>query len=157
MSENQNFYSKGNKLRRLLVLPFLFLAWFAPHKNLRVFFHRLRGVRIGKNVEIGYFCIIGNVHPNMINIENNAIITARVTILEHDNSYYYTGRGKVKFGEVNIGSNAFIGIGSVIMPGINIGSNAIVGSMSFVNKNVTENTVVAGNPAKSLELKPIIN
>jgi maltose O-acetyltransferase len=150
MSENQEFYAKGNKLKRFLTLPFLFFAWFAPHKTLRVFFHRLRGVQIGENVEVGYFCIIGNVHPQMITIENNAVITARVTILEHDNSYFYTGKGKVKFGKVHIDNNAFIGIGSVIMPGVNIGSNAIVGALSFVNKNVLPNTVVAGNPAKEI-------
>ena len=144
--------AKGNTLRRLFGLPFLMLAWFAPHKTIRVFFHKLRGVRIGKGVEIGYFCIIGNVHPEMVEIEDEAVITARVTILEHDNSYFYTGRGDVKFGEVRIGRRAFVGIGSVIMPGVSIGERAIVGSLTFVNRNVVAESIVVGNPGRALEL-----
>lgn len=151
MNTNQNYYAKGNFLWRLFTTPLLFLAWFAPHKSLRVLFHKLRGVRIGNNVEIGYFCIIGNVHPEMVFIGDNAVVTARVTILEHDNSYFYTGRGNVKFGEVRIGNNAFIGIGSVLMPGITVGDNSIVGALSFVNRSIIPNTIVAGNPAKTIK------
>jgi acetyltransferase-like isoleucine patch superfamily enzyme len=150
MKKIQDKNASGNSFKRLLKLPFLFPAWFAPHNNLRVFFHRMRGVKIGMNVEIGYFCIIGNVHPEMIIIEDNSIITARVTILEHDNSYYYTGRGDVKIGVVRIGKGSFVGIGSVIMPGISVGDNAIIGSLSFVNKDVPPNAIFAGNPARIL-------
>jgi len=102
-------------------------------------------------VEIGYLCFIGHVHPRMIHIEDNAIITSGVTILEHDNSYYYTNRGNVKLGEVFIGDRAFIGTGSVIMPGVRIGANAIVGSLSLVNKDVPANEIVVGNPARLLK------
>lgn len=150
MNNNQQFYSKGNTIKRVLTSPLLFLAWFAPHKMLRVFFHRLRGVNIGKNVEIGYFCIIGNVHPNIINIGDNSVITARTTILDHDNSMYYTGRGDVLYGGVSIGKNVFIGIGSVIMPNVIIHDNVIVGALSFVNKSVSCNSIIGGVPAKVL-------
>jgi acetyltransferase-like isoleucine patch superfamily enzyme len=151
MSDNQKYLAKGHMFKRILMLPFLYLAWFSPHKRLRVFFHRLRGVKIGKNVEIGYFCFIGNVHPQMITIEDNAVITAKVTILEHDNSYYYTNRGNVKFGKVTIGNGAFIGISAVIMPGVTIGANAIIGALSFVNTNIPANEIVAGNPARIIK------
>jgi len=150
-NHNQRYLAKGSALKRILTQPFLFFAWFSPHKSLRVFFHRLRGVKIGKNVEIGYLCFIGHVHPRMIHIEDNAIITSGVTILEHDNSYYYTNRGNVKLGEVFIGDRAFIGTGSVIMPGVRIGANAIVGSLSLVNKDVPANEIVVGNPARLLK------
>lgn len=148
---NQEYLAKGNKLKRLLTQPFLFLAWFSPHKSLRVFFHRLRGVQIGKNVEIGYFCLIGHVHPQMITIEDNAVVTAKVTILEHDNSLYYTKRGNVKFGKVTVGNGAFIGENAVIMPGVKIGAHSIVGALTFVNKNVPDNEIVVGNPARLLK------
>lgn len=148
---NQKYLAKGNILKRFLTFPFLYLAWFSPHKSMRTFFHRLRGVKIGRNVEIGYFCFIGHVHPQMIIIEDNAVITAKVTILEHDNSLYYTKRGDVKFGEVRIGNRAFIGEGSVIMPGVKIGANAIVGALTFVNKDVPANETVVGNPARFLK------
>ena len=148
---NEEYLARGNKLKRFLTFPFLYFAWFSPHKSLRVFFHRLRGVQIGKNVEIGYFCLIGHVHPQMITIEDNAVITAKVTILEHDNALYYTKRGNVKYGKVIIGKGAFIGEGSIIMPGVEIGECAIVGALTFVNKNVPANETVAGNPARLLK------
>jgi len=151
MEQNQKYLAKGNTFKRLITLPFLFLAWFSPHKGLRVFFHKLRGVKVGKNVEIGYFCIIGNVHPNMIYIDDNAVITARTTILEHDNSLYYTGSGKVKYGKVHVKRNAFIGIGSVIMPGVSIGEGSIIGALSFVNTDVEAFTINAGVPVKKIK------
>lgn len=152
-NNDQNYLAKGNILKRFFGIPFLYLAWFSPHKSLRVFFHRLRGVKIGKNVEIGYFCIIGNVHPGLIEIEDNVIITARVTILDHDNSYYYTGRGEVNIKKVLIKQNAFIGIGSVIMPGVTIGEKTIIGSLAFVNKSIDANQIAVGNPAKIISIR----
>ncbi|HQM43719.1 MAG TPA: acyltransferase [Smithellaceae bacterium] len=151
MKNKNNYYAKGNKIKRFLTFPLLYFAWFSPHKSLRVFFHRLRGVQIGKNVEIGYFCLIGHVHPQMITIEDNAVITAKVTILEHDNALYYTKRGNVKYGKVIIGKGAFVGEGSIIMPGVKIGECAIVGALTFVNKNVPANETVVGNPARLLK------
>ncbi len=143
--------ARGNLLRRILSVLVQGLAWFAPHKSLRVFFHKLRGVKIGKNVEIGYFCIIDNVHPDMVEIEDNVTIAAMSIILAHDNSMYYTHDGDVRFGKVVIKKNAFIGVHSVVLPGVTIGEGAIVGAMSLVNKDVPPNTVVAGIPARIIK------
>ena len=148
MSDNKNLYqAKGRFLCRLRSTVFLLPAWFAPHKMLRVFFHRLRGVKVGKNVEIGYFCIIGHVHPYMIHIDDGAVVTARTTILEHDNTYYYTLGRDVVFGEVYIRRKAFLGIGTVVLPGVEIGSHAIVGALSLVATDVPSYSLAAGTPA----------
>jgi len=143
--------ARGNIWRRIISVLVQGLAWFAPHKSLRVFFHKLRGVKIGKNVEIGYFCIIDNVHPDMVEIEDNVTIAAMSIILAHDNSMYYAQDEDVKFGKVVIKKNAFIGVHSVILPGVTIGEGAIVGAMSLVNKDVPPNTVVAGVPARVIK------
>jgi acetyltransferase-like isoleucine patch superfamily enzyme len=151
VDKSNDFKAKGNVLIRIwssILLPF---AWFSPHSKLRVLFHRLRGVNIGKNVEIGYFCIIGNVHPKMIYIRDNAVITARVTLLEHDNSYYYTNNGVVKFGDIVVEKNAFIGIGSVVLPNITIGESSIIGANSVVIRDVLPRTINAGVPCRKLK------
>lgn len=150
-----HFMAKGHFLSRLRSTVFLLPAWFAPHKSLRCFFHRLRGVEIGRNVEIGYYCIIGNVHPNRIHIDNNAVITANSVILEHDNSYHYTHGGDVRFGDVFVEKGAFIGIGTVVLPGVTIGSHAIVGALSLVKSNVPPYSVVAGQPARVIKQYPV--
>jgi len=150
-NDKNHFKAKGHFWHRLRSTIFLLPAWFAPHKALRVFFHRLRGVDIGENVEIGYFCIIGHVHPNMIHIGDHAVIAAKATILEHDNTYYYTLGQDVAFGEVYIRQNAFLGIGTVVLPGVEIGSHAVVGALSLVTTNVPDYCLAAGIPARLIK------
>ena len=144
--EDNNEEAKGKFWTRIRSILFLLPAWFSPHKSIRVFFHKLRGVNIGKNVEIGYFCIIGNVNPKKITIKDNAVVTARVTILEHDNAYYYTGFGEVNYGEVIVGEGSFIGIGTVILPNINIGAKSIIAANSVVTRSIDAYTVNGGIP-----------
>ena len=128
------------------------LAWIAPHSKLRTMFHRLRGIHIGQNVEIGYRVMIGNVHPENIAIGNNTTIAANTIILDHDNSYFYSRGGDVKLENVVIGNNVFVGVGSVIMPGVSIGDSAIIGSLSFVNRDIPANAVAAGNPVRIISI-----
>ena len=147
--EKDELAGKGKRgILSTLILP---LAWFFPHRKFRTYFHKLRGVNIGRNVEIGYFCIIGNVHPEMITIGDNAVITARTTILEHDNAMYYTGRGNVNSGPVYIKKNAFIGIGAMILPNIIVGEKSIVAPYSVVKNDIPDNVLVAGQPAKIIK------
>ena len=49
---------------------------------------------------------------------------------------------------VVIRRNAWIGAGAVILPGVTVGENAIVAAGAVVTKDVADNTVVAGIPAK---------
>lgn len=51
-------------------------------------------------------------------------------------------------GGVKIGNNVFIGMKSTILKGVHIGNNVIVGANSLVNKDIPDNCVVAGNPAR---------
>ena len=49
---------------------------------------------------------------------------------------------------VKIGDNVWIGMNSCILPGVEIGNNSIIGSGSVVTKNIPENEIWVGNPAK---------
>ena len=71
----------------------------------------------------------------------------RVHILAHDASTK-TFLGYTKIGRVTIGNNVFIGAESVVLPGVTIGNNVVVGANSTVTKDVPDNVVVAGTPAK---------
>jgi acetyltransferase-like isoleucine patch superfamily enzyme len=53
-----------------------------------------------------------------------------------------------------VGSNCWIGYGACILRGATVGDNAIVGTSSVVTKEVPENAVVAGAPARVLRMRP---
>lgn len=151
MKNDSEYKAKGSFLTRFISILFLLPSWFSPHTKLRVFFHKLRGVNIGKNVEIGYFCILGNVHPKLITIEDNVVITAKVVLLEHDNSYYYTRGLDVKIGPVVLKKFSFIGINTVVLPNVTIGERSIVGPNSVVLKDIPSDVIAGGVPAKILK------
>ena len=58
------------------------------------------------------------------------------------------GRSLDAVGPVRIGDDVFIGKNAIILPGVTIGSRVIVGAGAVVGKDVPDNSVVAGNPAR---------
>ena len=58
------------------------------------------------------------------------------------------GKSLDRRGGIKIGNNVFIGMKSTILKGVHIGNNVIIGANSLVNKDIPDNCVVAGNPAK---------
>lgn len=57
----------------------------------------------------------------------------------------------VKTAEVHIKKNAWLGARAIILPGVTIGENAIVGSGAVVTKDVPDNAVVVGSPARVIK------
>ena len=106
-----------------------------------------RGLKVGKNFNRQGHCIIDPPHCWLITIGDNVTLATGVYILAHDAS---TEKiiGYTKVGNVYIGDNVFIGAYATILPNVRIGKNSIVGCGSVVSKNVPDNVVVAGNPAK---------
>jgi sugar O-acyltransferase (sialic acid O-acetyltransferase NeuD family) len=98
------------------------------------------GIFIARNVSINSFT----------SIENDVIINTSATI-DHE---CFIGRGShiapgsVLLGNVKIGKNSFIGANSVVKEGIVIGNNVVIGAGSVVLKNVENNKIIYGNPAK---------
>lgn len=55
------------------------------------------------------------------------------------------------FGKVEIGDNVHIGTDSFVLPGVKIGNNVIIGVASVVTKDIPDNSVAVGVPAKVIE------
>ena len=106
---------------------------------------RQRGVEIGENVDI----IHSNLdydHGYLIKIGNNVTIT-NSTILTHDASLKKT-IGYSKIGRVEIGDDVFIGFGCVVLPNVKIGNRVIIGAGSVVTRDIPDDSVAVGTPAK---------
>lgn len=138
---------------RLRSTAFLLPAWFAPSSSLRAAFHRARGVHIEKDVEIGYMVILDNLFPDFVTIGSGATVSARATVLAHDESHRYTGRGREVVEPTRIGRRSFIGVNAVILPGVTVGERAIVGAGSIVTDSVPNGATVVGVPARAISGK----
>lgn len=125
---------------------------------LKEFVYRLRGeytteklirmgMKVGKNFGRLNGVILDPSHCWLIQIGDNVTMAPRVHILCHDASTKQF-LGYTKIGHVTIGDNVFIGAESVVLPNVTIGSNVIIGANSTVAKDIPDNVVVAGNPAK---------
>lgn len=139
-----------NKLRRMLYGPPV------ETNPSEVMVERLRslGMRIGQRTIFfdPHSCIVDETRPWLVEIGDDVQITHGVIILTHgyDWSVLKGLYGEVlgSSGKVTIGNNVFIGMNTIILKGVTIGNNVIIGAGSLVNKDVPDNCVVAGNPAR---------
>ncbi|HPE06938.1 MAG TPA: acyltransferase [Smithellaceae bacterium] len=115
-------------------------------------------VEIQKNVFIGKNCKISS-HTFIcegVTIEDNVFIGHNVAFINDSFPRATTGDGKLqteadwKVEPTLVKKGASIGSGSTILANVTIGENAIIGAGSVVTKNVPPDTIVAGNPAKTL-------
>lgn len=133
--------SRENRTRALFNRVLQLLARFGPGATtLRVWLHRCRGVRIGKRVWIGYDAIIETAYPYLVEIQDDAAVGIRATIIAH----FRELRGVV------IEEGAFVGPGVIVMPNVRVGKGAVVTAGSVVTVSVAPMTVVQGNPAKPI-------
>jgi len=112
--------------------------------TVRPFLHRLRGIRIGKDVWIGDDVYLENEYPECVELQDGAMIGLRSTIVAHTHGV----------GRIVIGRNAFIGAGSTIVTAGNrllvIGDGAVLMASSLVTGNIEPNTLYGHDSARPL-------
>jgi len=136
-------------LRRLFNYLLQLLAYNCPVNSLRVLFHKLRGVKIGKGVFIGFHVTIDHSFPEYVIIEDYAMLAGGNHLLTHSRApEYFKGKLLSYVAPITIKKYAWIGINSIILPGVTIGEGSVVSAGSVVTENVPPSVVVQGNPAK---------
>jgi len=99
------------------------------------------GVSIGDNCKIRPFVFI----PTGVTIENNVFIGPNVTFT---NDKYPRTHGQWTLARTRVKRDASIGAGTTIIPGVTVGRNALIGAGSTVTKDIPDNAIAVGSPAR---------
>jgi len=105
-----------------------------------------RHTKIGKNVFINHDCSFLDLGG--ITIEDHVQIGPKVSLITENHPLDPSTRKSLDLKSILIKRNAWIGAGAIILPGITIGENSVIAAGAVVNKDVPDNTVVGGVPAK---------
>src|SRR6266478_5620665 len=108
------------------------------------------GVKIGDNCKIRPFVFI----PTGVVIEDNVFIAPNVTFT---NDKHPRAHGEWTQLNTRVKKHASIGAGSTINPGVQIGENALRGPGSVVTKNIPDNAIAVGIPARVVGSRPAPN
>lgn len=126
-------------------------------RDVRLF--RVHGKKDGK-IKIGKRVLLAEGlsldYSGGVEIGDNVWLSEDVMIHTHihllNERRVYSKPGEIKTRPLKIGDFVWIGSRVVILPGVeSIGRNSIVGAGSVVTKDVPEDTVIAGNPAKIIK------
>lgn len=105
-----------------------------------------RNIHIGKNVFINADCKFQD--QGGIYIDDGVLIGHNVVLATINHSEDPKHRGDMVFQPIHIGKNVWLGANVTVLPGVTIGDGAVIAAGAVVTKNVQENTIVAGVPAK---------
>lgn len=118
-----------------------------------------------KTLLIGKRCFIGDyvhivAHEKVI-IGDDCLMASKIFISDTSHGEYSGENSSIPSSIPNnrplstrpviIGNNVWIGEGVTILPGVTIGDGCIIGSNSVVNKNIPNNTIAVGIPAKVIK------
>lgn len=154
LKENNYFVSIGDNNIRGKILDKLTILFDNAALNIIheksvcssfVEWHPHCGILVAGNATINTFVKIGK-----------GVICNTSCSIDHDcviGDYVHIAPSAVLCGNVTVGDYSFIGANSVVKQGITIGENVVVGAGSVVIKDIPDNSVVAGNPAKPLTIK----
>ncbi|MGN0151057.1 MAG: DapH/DapD/GlmU-related protein [Wujia sp.] len=115
---------------------------------------------IGDNFTMGDYNQIEAM--NRIVIGNNVLLASRIYIGDASHGIYkgiiqsspdeIPSNRKINSLGISIGDNVWIGNGVTILPGVRIGKGSVIGAGSVVTKDVPDNCIVVGNPARIIKV-----
>ena len=117
----------------------------SPSLRLKNWLLRRLGATVGEGVAWGLESTPDVFWPELITVEDDAIIGYDATLLCHEFL-----QDEYRTGEVVVGERAMVGAGAIVLPGVEIGADAQVAANSLVAEDVPPGETVAGIPAEPL-------
>lgn len=114
-------------------------AAVSPSARIGIGCHVLANTIVAADAALGAMCIVNN----RASVDHECVLGDGVHIAP----------GAVLCGCVNVADNAMIGANAVVLPRLRIGRNAVVGAGAVVTRDVPDDSIVAGNPARLLGVK----
>jgi len=111
-----------------------------------------RFISLGKNVFINHACSF--LDMGGITIEDDVLIGPKVNLITENHPLNPANRKTLVAKPIVIKRNAWLGAGVTILPGVTVGENAVVAAGAVVSRDVPDNTIVAGVPAKIIKSVP---
>src|SRR3954468_13711717 len=112
-------------------------------------------VEIGAKSVLGQECTISAFQS--VRIGRECILADRVMLIDFDHGVVEVERPIRLQGiykrDVQVGNNCWVGYGACILRGVTIGDNCVVGTTTVVTKDVPDNAVVGGVPARLLRMR----
>ncbi|HAH56005.1 MAG TPA: sugar O-acetyltransferase [Flavobacterium sp.] len=104
----------------------------------------------GENVYFNVNCVV--LDGAKVTIGSNVFIAPNVQIYTANHPLDTESRKTVENAlPISIGNDCWIGGNTVILPGITIGNGCVIGAGSVVTKNIPDNSLAVGNPAKVIK------
>ena len=111
------------------------------------------GVWINRGCEFYGSMLTGNAQ---IVIGDHCALGPRVRVLSATHNYHHLNLPD-EAASVHIGHYVWIGAGATILPGVTVGDGAIVAAASVVTRDVASFSIVAGNPARFLKMRELVD
>ena len=119
-----------------------------PHTSI----HSPEKISLDDYCNIGEHCYL--LGDGEISIGKYTMLAMNVTVISYDHAHKEEElicKQDIVCAPVYIGDNCWIGANTTILKGVSIGDNSIIGAGSVVTKDIPENSIAAGNPAKIIK------
>ncbi len=105
-------------------------------------------IKIGENFYANHNLVI--LDGNKVTFGDNVFIAPNCGFYTagHPLDYETRNKGLEYAKPIKVGNNVWIGGNVVVLPGVTIGDGAVIGAGSVVTKDIPENVVAVGNPAR---------
>lgn len=145
--------SRGWRMPRAILNRFVHCVarYWPMFPGMRASLHRLRGVKVGRDVFIGAEVFIDDAEPDLVVLEDGVTLIARAAVIAH--GYYpihlqkYFAEAQQRRG-VTVRRGAYVGFGAIVLPGVTIGEEAVVGAGAIVTRDVPPRSLVLGQPGR---------